>query len=200
MNNYHNWFGVGVKGGGTLGLAGFETMEGYIANLGMPSHTHSINMSYLRLGAGLGGGVGLCLIFVFNSINPKVLDQTNDSTWSINVALGGKWADVVKALAATKVFQIAPKLLGGLVKATKFDLDNIRNSASYIFTTYELTQQTKNKVVAIDIPFAGVGAEISAQALYGTIFIGDVMMHNTNNGRITDPAITRAGQKRRGEM
>ena len=176
MNNYHSWFGVGVKGGGTLGLAGFETMEGYIANLGMPSHTHSINMSYLRLGVGLGGGAGLCLIFVFNSVNPKVLDQTNDSTWSINISLGAKWSDVAKALAASKIFQIAPTHIGGLMKATKLDLDNIRNISSYIFTTYELTEQTKNKVVAIDIPFAGIGAELSAQQLYGTIFIGDVQM------------------------
>lgn len=28
-------------------------MEGYIANLSMPSHTHSLNMSYLRLGVGI---------------------------------------------------------------------------------------------------------------------------------------------------
>lgn len=180
-NNYHNWFGVGVKVGGTLGMVGFETMEGYISNLGLPSHTHSFNMSYLRLGAGLGGGAGLCLIFVFNSINPKVLDQTNDSTWSINVSLGGKWSDVVKALNASKIFQLAPKLVSGLTKATKFDLDNIRNSVSYIWTTAELTQQTKNKVVAIDVPFAGVGAELSAQQLYGTIFVGDL--------RISQPTI-----------
>lgn len=193
MNNYHSWFGVGVKGGGTLGLAGFETMEGYIANLGMPSHSHSINMSYLRLGAGLGGGAGLCLIFVFNSINPKVLDQTNDSTWSINVSLGAKWSDVVKALKAAKIFTIAPKLISGIAQASKFDFDAIRNSASYIFTTYELFKDngTKNKVVAIDVPFAGVGTELSVQALYGTIFIDDLVMQNPAKQAQTPTGIRR---------
>ncbi len=193
MNNYHSWFGVGVKGGGTLGLAGFETMEGYIANLGMPSHSHSINMSYLRLGPGLGAGAGLCLIFVYNSLNPKVLDQTNDSTWSVNVSLGAKWSDVVKALKIAKIFTTAPRLVKGLTHASKFDLDSIRNSASYIYTIYELFNEggNKNKVVAIDIPFAGTGLELSAQALYGTIFIGDLVMQNPS--QVKQPTGIRRG-------
>ena len=186
MNNYHNWFGVGVKGGGTLGLVGFETMEGNISNLGMPSHSHGINMSYLRVGAGLGGGAGLCLIFVFNSVNPKVLDQTNDSTWSINVSLGAKWSDAAKVLAKSRIFQIAPKLLSGLGKATVQNMDEIRNSASYLYTMFEITQQTRDKVVTIDVPFAGVGAELSLQKLYGTIFIDDLQMKTPT----TEPAPT----------
>lgn len=193
MNKYHSWFGVGIKGGGTLGLAGFETMEGYIANLGMPSHSHSINMSYLRLGAGLGAGAGLCLIFVYNSANPKVLDQTNDSTWSVNLSLGAKWADVVKALKAAKVFTIAPKLVSGIAMASKFDLDSIRTSASYIYTIYELFNEAgnKNKVVAIDVPFAGVGLEVSVQALHGTIFIGDLAMQKPPTQNPTPTGIRR---------
>lgn len=174
MNEYHNWFGVGLKGGGTLGVVGFETMEGSISNLGMPSHSHSINMSYMRVGAGLGGGAGLCMIYVYNCINPKVLDGTNDSSWSINISLGEKWSSIASYLSKSKIFDLAPKLIGGLATATKFDLDNIRNVASYLFTAYELTDMTKNKVVAIDVPLAGIGAEISAQKLYGTIFIGDL--------------------------
>ena len=53
MDHYQNWFGVGIKGGGTVGVVGFETMEGYIANLGYPRHQHELNLSSLRLGLGL---------------------------------------------------------------------------------------------------------------------------------------------------
>ncbi len=196
MNNFMNWFGVGVKGGGTLGLVGFETMEGSISNLGVPSHKHSLNMTYLRLGAGLGGGAGLCAIFVYNCSNPQNLHGTNDASWSINVSLGAKWSDVVKFMAKSKLFEIAPKLVNGFSKATKADLDNIRNSASYLYTVYEITDQTKNKVITIDIPFAGVGAEISAQKLYGTIYIGDLKTQSANIDKSGLPS----GAKRIGEL
>ncbi len=196
MNNFMNWFGVGVKGGGTLGLVGFETMEGYISNLGMPSHSHALNMTYLRLGAGLGGGAGLCAIFVYNCSNPQNLHRKNDASWSINVSLGAKWSDVVKFMAKSKLFEVAPKLVNSFSKATKADLDNIRNSASYLSTVYEITDQTKDKVITIDIPFAGVGAEISAQKLYGTIYIGDLKTQSANIDKSGLPS----GGKRIGEL
>lgn len=197
MTTMHNWFGVGIKGGGTLALVGFETMEGYISCVGMPSHTHSINMSYMRLGAGLGGGVGLCLIFVYNSINPKALDNTSDSTWSVNIALGPKWSAIASALAKSKIFELAPKIVGGIAAATKYDLDNIRNAASNIYTGLDvMDQNSKNKVVTIDVPGAGVGAELSLQKLYGTIFIGDIQMQETNIDKSGLPS----GGIRRGEL
>lgn len=197
MESLHSWFGVGVKGGGILAVAGFETMEGYISCVGMPSHTHSMNMSYMRLGLGLGGGAGLCLIFVYNSINPKALDNTNDSTWSVNIALGPKWSAIASALAKSKIFELAPEIVGGINKVTKYDLDNIRNAASYIYTGLDvMDQKSKNKVVTIDVPGAGVGAELSAQKLYGTIFIGDIQMHDRNIDKSGVPS----GGKRRGEL
>jgi hypothetical protein len=196
MDYYATWFGVGVKGGGSIGIGGFETMEGYISNLGMPSHTHSINISYLRMGAGLGAGAGLCAIYVFNCRNPQNLHQKTDATWSVNVSLGGKWSDVVKFLSKSKLFSIAPKLVSGISKASAYDLDSLRNIASNLMTMYEVTEYSKDKVVTIDIPLAGVGLELSAQKLYGTIFIGDLQMQEQNLNRSGLPS----GGRRIGEL
>jgi hypothetical protein len=196
MNTFANWFGVGVKVGGTLGPAGFETMEGYISNLGIISHSHSINMSYLRVGGGLGAGVGMCAIFVFNCTNPQNLHEKDDSSWSINVSMGAKWSEVVKVLGKSKVFSIAPKIIGGITKATKFELDDIRNASSYLFNIYELNDITRDKVIVIDIPTAGAGLELSAQMLYGKIQIGDLRMQEQNLDKSGVPT----GARRIGEL
>lgn len=196
MDYYSTWFGVGVKGGGSIGPGGFETMEGYITNLGMPSHSHSINISYLRVGPGLGAGAGLCAIYVFNCMNPQNLHGKTDSSWSVNVSLGGKWSDVVKFLAKSKLFQLAPKLVGGISKASTYDLDSLRNIGSNLFTLYEVREYSRDKVVTIDIPFAGVGLELSAHKLYGTIYIGDLKMQEQNLNRSGMPS----GGKRIGEL
>lgn len=195
-NKYANWFGVGVKGGGSIGPGGFETMEGYISNLGIPSHSHSINISYLRIGPGLGAGAGMCAIFVFNCMNPQNLHQKSDSSWSINVSLGGKWSDIAKALSKSKLFTIAPKLVNGLGRVTLGELDEIRNISSYLFNAYELKETSRDKVVVIDIPLAGVGLELSAHKLYGTIYIGDLKAHNPNINKSGLPS----GGKRIGEL
>ncbi len=196
MDKYADWFGVGVKGGGSIGPGGFETMEGYIANLGMPSHTHSINISYLRIGPGLGAGGGACMIFVFNCMNPQNLHMKNDSSWSINVSLGGKWSDVVKLLGKSKIFTVAPRVVKGISTASKNDLDNIRNTASYLSTVYEITDQTRDKVIVIDVPLAGAGLELSAHKLHGTIFIGEL---NTQPQKLDKNGIP-SGRKRIGEL
>lgn len=196
MDYFATWFGVGVKGGGSIGPGGFETMEGFISNLGMPSHSHSINISYLRLGAGLGAGAGLCAIYVFNCRNPQNLHQKTDATWSVNVSLGGKWSDVVKFLGKSRLFELTPKLVNGITTASKHDLDSLRNIASNLCTMYEVTEYSRDKVVTIDIPFAGVGLELSAQKLYGTIYIGDLRTQEQNINKSGLPF----GGKRIGEL
>ena len=112
------------------------------------------------------------------------------------VSLGGKWSDIVKFLAKSKLFQIVPKFVSGISKASKYDLDSIRNIGSNLFTMYDVTEYSRNKVVTIDIPFAGVGLELSAQKLYGTIYIGDLKTHEQNLNRSGLPS----GGKRIGEL
>ncbi len=172
MDHYQNWFGVGIKGGGTIGVAGFETMEGYVANLGYPQHQHELNLSSLRLGLGLGASVGMTAILVFNCGNIQNLNETQSEDWSINISYGEKWSDIVKALANLKFFRTAAKL-AKWTKATPSDIDSIRNSMSYFYTTLDMIQN-KPQLVAIDIPGTGVGLEGSIHKLYGTIRIGEL--------------------------
>lgn len=174
MDNYQNWFGVGIKGGGTLGVAGFETMEGYVANLGYPRHQHELNLSSLRLGLGLGASVGMTAILVFNCGNIQNLNETQSEDWSINISFGEKWSDIVKALANLRFFATAAKLVKW-TKATPGDIDTIRNSMSYFYTAADMIKN-KPQLVAIDIPGAGIGLEGSIHKLYGTILIGDLVI------------------------
>jgi hypothetical protein len=51
---------------------------------------------------------------------------------------------------------------------------DLRNGASYIWTGYDITKQEgKPKMITIDIPFAGVGVELSEQGTHGRIEILD---------------------------
>lgn len=175
MDYFQNWFGVGVKGGGTLGIAGFETLEGYVANLGYPKHSHDLNLSSMRLGLGLGASVGMTAILVFNCGNIQRLNETQVEDWSINISFGGKWSDIVKGLANLRFFKTAANLVSW-TKARPKDIDTIRNSMSYFYTAADMKKnENKPQIVAIDIPGAGIGLEGSIHNLYGTITIGELV-------------------------
>lgn len=175
MDNFSSWIGLGVKGGGTVGLIGLETMEGSVTNLGFTRHTQSLNVTSIRVGLGLGGGVGLVAILVYNCPNLAVLHDTIGTDWSVNVAIGGvKWDGVLKALKAKKFFSTITKLSGAIEKATPDDISNIRNSMSYVYSTIDIAKNSP-QLVSLDIPFAGVGQEVSIHALEGKITIGDLI-------------------------
>ena len=175
MSSYESWIGLGVKGGGTLGFVGMETLEGVASNLGYPKHSHSLNVSSIRLGLGLGGGAGFVAIVVFKCGNLMNLNGTKTTDWSINFALGEKWDGVVKGLKNYKFFSTVARIGGIFSKAVPSDVDNIRNSMSYLYTAYDISGMSGPKLVTIDIPFAGIGAEVSAHYLDGEITIGDLI-------------------------
>lgn len=193
MDKMASWIGLGVKGGGTLGFVGLETMEGVVSNIGYPQHSHSLNVSSIRLGAGLGGGAGLVAIMIFNCPNLMNLSGTQSLDWSLNLALGAKWDGVVKGLKTYKFFATVARIGGKLINATPADTDNIRNAMSYLYSTYDMVGMSGPKLVSIDIPFAGIGAEVSLHLLDGTLTLGDLVMAN----RTTEPAPTGV---RRGSM
>lgn len=176
MDHYASWLGTGVKGGGMLGVAGFETMEGVITNQGYRQHSHSINVSGARIGFGLGGSVGLVALLVFNCNNLMNMNGTQDADWGFNLSLGGKWDGVVKGLKQFKFFSIMARHGKNLLKATPSDIDNLRNAMAYLYTVYDMKSMNgKPKLVAIDIPFAGIGAEVSWFRLEGELTVGDLI-------------------------
>ncbi len=68
MDKYNSWFGYGVKTGATLFVAGVEGMSGHLFNVADFSAS-KYRMLSARVGLGLGGGTGLCAVFVFNTPN-----------------------------------------------------------------------------------------------------------------------------------
>lgn len=173
MGKYDSWFGYGIKTGATLVVAGVEGMTGHLWNLGDLTCA-GYNMMSVRVGLGLGGGTGLCAVFVYNTPNLWTLNNTKTTDWGVNMAAGGKWLEFVKLLKkgeyAKKLADIA-SITSKAKKMTPDQAENVRNISSYLYTNYDLLTGSGSRLVAIDIPNAGVGLELSAHYLEGRMEI-----------------------------
>ncbi len=173
MNKYNNWIGVGFKGGGILGIGGVEYMSGTLRNLGLMQEHHDYQVGSGRIGLGLGGGVGAIACIVLDCPNLYSLNDTKVDDWSINFALAVKWDGIVDALRGYKFFSSVVKLKD-FKKVTPTDLSNIRDGVSYISnasTAPGVRAGSGPRLVTIDVPFAGVGYELSASVSSGRIEI-----------------------------
>lgn len=174
MDNYTTWIGYGAKFGGSLGLIGAESTDGKVCNLGYTNDVCPISITSMRLGPGLGGGVGVVAMIVFNCINVYELNNTNTSDWSLNISLGGKWSEIVKGVRKRRFYRAVINTMGDLTNATPGELTSIRNTCSYMYSAVEaegLMPGTPSLMV-LDIPAAGIGAELSLSWLYGIISVG----------------------------
>jgi hypothetical protein len=176
MSNWNSfWLGMGVKGGGTIVAVGAETMDGNVTNMGFIRHSQGLNLSSIRVGTGLGGGVGLVAILVFDCPNLRVLHDTYTTDWSINIAMGPKWDGVLDTLKGYKFFATLLRLSGKIIGSTPEDLTNLRNAMSYFYQVYDISKFAGPTLITIDIPFAGIGQEASIHALVGQITIGELV-------------------------
>jgi len=178
LDKYSCWFGVGFKGGGSLFVPGMEYMSCTMRNLGVPMEHHDFQILSIRLGLGLGASVGAIACLIYNCGNLYDLNETEAADWSINVALTGKWDSFVKGLANLKFFPSLLRIGKQVNKGTALvpsDLENIRNSMSYLYTGCDYLQGSggKVKMITVDIPGAGVGYELSAHWAQGKIEVLD---------------------------
>lgn len=176
MNKYETWFGVAVKGGGTIGVSGLEYMTGEFINVGQLSEWHGFQMISLRLGLGLGAGAGLTACFVFNCMNLMSLHETFSTDWGVNISLGGKWSEVAKTLGKNGFIQsvaTAAKVITKGSLAEPQQIESVRNGLSNMYTAYDLSKTSGPKMVTLDIPMAGVGLELSAHYLKARLEILD---------------------------
>jgi hypothetical protein len=175
MRLEQTWAGVGVKYGGMI-LIGAESFEGAAFRLdNWPRHSlHEINITSIKGGLGLGGGIGMSLVFAFNV----------NTLWEVNGKEMGDWGIQI-ALPAAKigVGKLSVQVLKGLTKGADLlndvsakRLQNLRTIASLlyslVFDVREGVTVKEWKVVVIDVPEAGWGAELSAYMSYGEIDIG----------------------------
>jgi hypothetical protein len=173
MANYRReqaWWGLGAKGGGQLGVVGFELLESGVLNaenINAKNHFHIVNA---KIGMGLGASIGLCAVFLFNCPNLWVIDGVVVKDWGVNVALGERWSDFVKGLKNFSLFARAAKIGKDLKGVVPSDVEDGRNLLHYVWNYYDLAQGDTNfKIVTLDIPGSGIGAEISAAFTEGKL-------------------------------
>jgi hypothetical protein len=161
------WLGIGEKTGGVLFVVGMEGTEGGVFNLANPSRRAGFSLLNVRLGLGLGGGIGLVAMCVFNCSNIWQLNGQSNDDWGVNVSLGGKWDDVAKALKNYKFFTTVAKIGSKLRLNNPKDIETIRNCLHYIYNEYDIaTMGNTPKVISFDTPI-GAGLEVSATYSFG---------------------------------
>lgn len=165
------WWGIGVKGGGTLFVAGAELIEAGVINAENTSAKNQFQILSMRIGLGLGGSAGLCAVFLFNVPGSLwAVNGTPVKDWGINVSLGEKWSDFVKGLKNFAILAKAAKLGKSLKGLTPSDIEDGRNLLHYVWNGYDLASgDTSFKIITLDIPGSGVGYEISAAFTQGTL-------------------------------
>ena len=160
------WLGIGEKTGGTLFVVGMEGTEGMVFNLGNMSARAGFSLMNVRLGVGLGGGIGLVALCVFNCDNIWRINNTSADDWGVNLSLGGQWSKIAKGLKNYKFFTTVARVGAKLRRFVPEDAENLRNSLHYLYNTFDVGASSEPKAVMIDTPI-GVGLEASINYSFG---------------------------------
>ena len=161
------WLGIGEKTGGTLFVVGMEGTEGMVFNVGNTAVRNNFSLMNARLGIGLGGGIGMVALCVFNCDSIWRINNTSANDWGVNISLGGQWSKIAKALKNYKFFTTVARVGAKLRRFVPEDAESIRNSLHYLYSEYDVASAgNAPKVVSIDIPI-GVGLEASINYAFG---------------------------------
>jgi len=165
------WLGVGVKSGGQLLFGGVESETGFFFDLSKQSAKLKYSMTSRRWGLGLGGSGGLSVILVFNSNAIWWLNGRDLSDWGVNLSLGGKWKDVAWFIADKMIHTILKLIVNSPTEFIKY-LSELRDFTSLIFNAYDLGKsKDEHPILTFEVPFAGLGLEVSAFTKSGKIWI-----------------------------
>ena len=174
MGNFvesRTWFGIAEKTGGTLFVVGMEDTTGMFFNIGNPTARSGFGITSVRLGAGLGGGIGLVAVCVFNCDNIWQLNNTQNNDWGVNISLGGQWAKIAKTLKNAHFFTRVARVGAKLTRLVPTAVEEFRNDMHYLYTAFDIgSMDNSPKVVSIDTPI-GVGLEVSINYTIGKIEI-----------------------------
>lgn len=163
------WLGVGGKWGGQALFGGAETVMGTLYNIANPNNKVTFKRVSSRWGLGLGGGAGLTCICVFKLRGIAWLHGRTIEDWGVNVDLGGKWKHVAKILQTKKFFTHVK--IAKAVKGIITNLDEIRDAMHYLYTIYDFDTNGDHPILSFDVPFAGLGLEVSIFKTKGKIFL-----------------------------
>lgn len=171
------WVGFAIKGGGHLFVVGAEGAQGYAGRLDQfTTSLQNFNITSMRFGPGLGGGVGISMFLAFNT--PMLINLNNTkispalADFNVNVSVEAKipLGNSIKAIQPiARQLAAGSRLLGGLktgIGALKLsDISTLRDFAHLYWQASvegsDAARTSAPKTMVIDIPGAGVGLEVS---------------------------------------
>lgn len=181
------WVGFAIKGGGILFVVGMEGAEGVAGRLDQfKGSLNEFNITSVRMGLGLGGGVGLSMFLAFNTpmlfqldgtkISPALRDFNVNISVEAKIPLGNSFK-MIRPIASK--LAAGSKVLGGLKSGlgnlSMSDLSTLRDFAHlYWNATVEASDAANTrdpKTMMIDIPGAGAGLELSLFWTQGEISV-----------------------------
>lgn len=168
MEPVMTWIGIGAKVSGMGLIYKREFTYGKFFNLAMPHETVTFQIKNSGWGLGLGGGTGLIVACYFNVYSPP--QYTSISDWSIDLSLGGKWDEAVKALNKYKFFARIAKI-GTKLKNLVENIQEIQESVNELYDIYDVVDGKKT-LITMETP-VGWGVEVSAAKMSGTLEITD---------------------------
>ncbi|HWB04021.1 MAG TPA: hypothetical protein VG796_13420 [Verrucomicrobiales bacterium] len=173
-----NWVGVGVKGGGHIVLGGVESTLLFCISLDDYRDWMILNVTAGRVGPGLGASGGLVVAGIGNCYDPNNMKGWPVGGYDFQLAVGAKWGSLMKVAAKA----------GPLVEAIKYGGNArslINKSVFHLARRAQIVNEVKNglgalglfpkekdynlSVNVVDIPIAGVGAELSAYYGSGSV-------------------------------
>lgn len=165
---HKTWFGLGEKTGGMLVAAGMEHTRGMILRASNLENPIGFSITSARIGLGLGFSGGLVGVLIFNCDNLHRIRDRNITDWGVSISLGGRWAEVARALRRSETF-LGLARMGWRMRGAAANAERIRNFLHYAYNACDIASTNNDpKIVTIDTP-VGVGAEVAVNYTTGTI-------------------------------
>lgn len=164
------WIAVATKIGGQLVWIGGEFTKGTMVNLQNTHWRYDFQLNSFRTGPGLGISAGYVVVFFFNCTSPWEVHETSFEDWGLNIAILGKWKEVLKTLGHLELYTTVGRI-GVHMAVGLHDADILRNAAHTLSTAFDIGKfNNQPTIISLDLPL-GLGAEISWVNIYGKVKI-----------------------------
>ena len=170
LDKSSTWVGFGIVGGGSLIAVGTEGLEGAMIGCDMKKKVLVDKMA-VRLGPGLGGGTGVCLLVGVHAPTYSDLKKVKRMDgWDANLSVFAK-VNAKSAETVVKAARIAARTkIQDMMKILTPDLvSNMFDGAKAVYEASQGTEKLasgKPDIAAISLPI-GTGLEASAHYTIG---------------------------------
>jgi len=167
MSKYKGlWIGINVLYGGHFVAIGKVSSSALLFSAENPNkYFHLVGESW-NVGPGLGGGIGVQIMFVTNCDHLHLL-RTN-SGFDIAVAMGANWAKIASMAKHTKGLKHVAKIiekgqsLPNFIKISPDDVSALANYFSSCFSASGYSTGSSPNITTFDIPIPNAQLQLSA--------------------------------------